>query len=579
MEKVAVTNIIRQIRQRKKNGPNGKGSEQPANGQPARLEITPIQWANINKRFRWLKQFVVHIDITPESIAFITFLKYQNKFKPLSCSMLQRDSMDDLEAVHQFLQKQMEAIDCKEPRIWISMQHPALQTVEILIPKISDDIDVETALPLQLKSEVPEYNENDYLWQYIQNGVLEIEGLSYYHFFVVMFPKDLFEQFLKYFDVLHIKPEFILPRPFVFLNGVHEVVHNLQQALVLELGRTTSMLVAYQDGYPIKMLTIPVGEAFFKEKALKPYIPFEDSEILTDSRLKNRLDALLEDIPKNKTQNYAPLIQEVRKLLYWLNKNYQWNGLQTILVNFQTEEDVYLMHALQTVFNVPVLPVIASETDLTSISKSFVLAGLPDYVARHPELIPKNVIWEERLAKANLGMAILFTTVLAAMGGYEATQQATIKALTDEINQLQSTVIQLGEKNETLKNLLIKRSILSKEINYLQKKLSIPEDVLNYLNLVTQNIPQNFALTEIIIDRPENPLFLEYQSLVQGKKWRQGIVLKGYSHLPAIEAESRLLRYIEFLKQKGVFSQIIPVVRNYNVTNRRYEFTVLMVIQ
>ena len=544
-----------------------------------RLEIIPYQWGKVPRQWRWIKQTIVHLDFTPDAINFTVFKKYHRKFIPQSLAVLPRGSGDDLKAVQTFIQENLAKLSLVEPRIWVTLQHPALQIAEIQIPKVADEIDVTTAIPLQLKSEIPEFEEERYLWQYIQNGIIEIEGLPYYHFFVVYFPKDLFEQFLKQFETLQIKPEFFLPRPFILLNGINCVVQNLDRALIVELGQCTSTFIAYQDGHPVKMMTVPLGAKTFSTEGEKPSIKFEESNGIADAKIKSRLDSIIKETVTKSPKPYRALIAEVRKMQYWLQRDYHWHDWQTILVNFQQKEDVLLLHALQSNFNVPVLPLVASEAPEETLSRLLPLVGLPEYVQRNPDLVPRNVIWEERLVKVNLGIALALLLTFAGFTAFQFQQQRTIHALKSEIAQLQSTVIQLGEKNETIKNLLIQKSVFSKAINELQQKLSVPPLLENYLYVVTQSIPRGLYLSEILIDDAQNPVFMEYQSLVSNQRWQSGILIKGYSLLPAIAAETRLLFYIEQLKKQMPVKQLVPVYRNFNVTNKRYEFTLFVVIQ
>ena len=546
----------------------------------ASLQIRPFQWARKPGKTKWFRQHIVHVDVSPETISIVHLIKTGNSYYPVFLSQFPLTEDKTPSDAGKFIQETVEPIANLNPRLWVTMQHPAINVVELMIPKISDEIDIETAIPLQLQSEVPEFNKDDYLWQYIEVGELEIEGIPYYHYLVAFSPKEIIEQYVKIFAGLSVHPEIMFSRQFIFLSGIEAVIRPLSNNLIIEVGNKVTTLFVYQNGQAVKIHEVPVGTQTFKHQRSQFSIPFEDSDLPVESSLRSRFQAAKKNLENTRIYPYHHLVAEIHKVRYWLKQTIGDDAFQAFFINFKADEDVELIQCLQTIFNIPVLPIIASESDLgAEFNHAFPFVGFPCYLRKNPGLVPREVVWEERLKKTNLGLVAIFMAIFSGMMMYHMHQQKHIKSLQAEINKLQNTVIQLGEKNETLRELMIRKSVLRKEVRFLQNILNVPEDALNYLYAITQNIPQSFQLTDVVYESLTHPVFMEFLSGREDKQGEYGILIKGYSNSPVVSAETQLLKYMDVLKTNVPYKIIKPVERNYNVQRQRYEFTLFMVVK
>ncbi len=544
------------------------------------LEIQAFQWNRPRYTVGLFSHTIIHLDITPNTVTLAKFRKYMNHIYPVEYQTVELDSSRD-DSLRRFLEENVPQFQQLNPRYWVTLQHPAIQLMDIAIPRISEDIDIEKALSLQLKSEIPEFTEEDYFWQYHETGIIDLEGIPNLHFFITLIPKDILNQYLKIFEEFNIQPEFILPRSFVLLTGIENVVHNMHNAIVMEVSEKTTTIAAYFKDRAVKITELPWGFGSPAEHRGRFDIPFSEDDILSESFLKKRMERQKEEESLQVSPRYLPFLFELNRLQYFLHKELMISGMGAILVNLNHPQSLEFIGSLQNIFRAPVLPVFPMEREEQVDGKpfSFVLVGMPFYLKHHPHLIPKEIRWEERLKKVNVGLSVVFFVFISLLSLHYWGQQRQIQNLNSRVQQLQQTVVQIGKTNETLKNLLVKKNQLQWEVTSLQQLLQQQSPILPVMYRVTQQLPEGIIIDEILIDDSDNPMFIEYQSFVAADKWELGILLRGHSLLPVIAAESRLIDFVSRMKKTGIFKEIVPVNRNFNVTNQRYEFQMVLIVK
>ncbi len=471
--------------------------------------------------------------------------------------------------------------------VWVSFSHPAVTSMEMVFPVVSETQELEKAIYFQLKSEVEGFKEDRFIWLYRIMGTFEEDVIQQQRILVVLVPRRIIQQLIKIFAPFHIHPELLIPRQLVLLQSYGDMVAHASNALFIDVGQISSLLFLYRKGRPVFCRQMAFGVQEMESTAGhngRIHEPFfkrldESHHPLREHPVGERLEKFLADYHLKTMVPVGGLYAEILRTLEYAHKHLECYGLDNIFVSGLGANSPELIAFLSRELSMPILPLIPNfpvgGTPVPHPSQFIGFIGFPAYTRLRRSFVPPEVRRARLLKKVNLALAGIFVLANIVVGSLALKVREEVDLYRRNFQSLQHQFALLAGSNREFRAALTRKVRYQNRLQELEHYLAKRTEILPLLQYFSQQLPPEMVLDELHIyhlDDGEEKFPVE---VPVPENSRTAIQLIGKIHLRPIASESLLLGWMNRVKEASVFRSVQLIEKGVLPENNHYRFNLV----